>query len=421
MPCALCRIQKKLASKAWSVTTPTANEKNLKTMNYGVPYKGSKNKIVQFIVGNLPKATTFVDLFAGGCAVTHAAMLTRQYKRFIANDITDAPLLFADAVSGRYADERRWISREKFFELKNTDPYVRYCWSFGNNGRSYLYSIEIEPWERALHFARVFGDYEPLRAFGIKGDGSFADVKAHADEYKEKYTRWWLAQQQYTTDELAALIAEASERLEAEKEELRAYLLEGLRSSGLTQSEVNRRLGNQMANHYFGRSQWEFPTKENYEQMRTFMPALDKDYNEVVGLERLQRLQSLESLESLQRLERLQSLESLQNYDYLEITRSDYRAVEIPPDSVVYCDIPYRGTDDYNGEQFDHEAFYDWAESQCVPVFISEYAMPPERFDCVAEIRKNCFFSATNVKETTERLFVPKKQKVITTQQLKLF
>lgn len=371
MPCALCRIQKKLASKAWSVTTPTANEKNLKTMNYGVPYKGSKNKIVQFIVGNLPKATTFVDLFAGGCAVTHAAMLSSKYKRFIANDITDAPLLFADAVSGRYADERRWISREKFFELKNTDPYVRYCWSFGNNGRSYLYSTAIEPWRRALHFARVFGDYEPLRAFGIKGDGSFADVKAHADEYKEKYTRWWLAQQQYTTYELAALKAEASERLEAEKEELRAYLLEGLRSSGLTQAEVNRRLRNHMANHYFGRSQWVFPTKENYEQMRTFMPALDKDYNEVVRLESLESIQRLQRLESLQRLQRLQSLEHLP----IETINGSYTDYIYRDGDVVYCDPPYENTDCgvYGG--FDSEAFYTWVESRPYTVYFSTYEM----------------------------------------------
>lgn len=57
-----------------------------------------------------------------------------------------------------YKDEKRWISREDFVKLKDTDPYVRYCWSFGNNGRSYLYGRFIEPWKKALHYKRVFND-----------------------------------------------------------------------------------------------------------------------------------------------------------------------------------------------------------------------------------------------------------------------
>ena len=35
-------------------------------MRYGLPYKGSKNQIAEWIIQNLPKADTFVDLFAGG-------------------------------------------------------------------------------------------------------------------------------------------------------------------------------------------------------------------------------------------------------------------------------------------------------------------------------------------------------------------
>lgn len=43
-------------------------------MNYGLPYRGSKNKIAKRIVDMLPKATTLVDVFAGGCAITHASL-----------------------------------------------------------------------------------------------------------------------------------------------------------------------------------------------------------------------------------------------------------------------------------------------------------------------------------------------------------
>lgn len=111
-------------------------------------------------------------------------------ERIVANDIGDAPQLFMDAVHGKYANEKRWISREDFHRLKDSDPYVSLCWSFGNNRRDYLYSKEIEPWKKALHYARVFGDTSILREFGINSDGSSKDIKPNNEEYKRIYSRW---------------------------------------------------------------------------------------------------------------------------------------------------------------------------------------------------------------------------------------
>ena len=159
-------------------------------MRYGVPYRGSKNKIAQWVISNLPAGDTLVDLFAGGCAVTHAALLSGKWNRIIANDIGDAPQLFMDAVHGKYANEKRWISREDFHRLKDSDTYVSLCWSFGNNRRDYLYSKEIEPWKKALHYARVFGDTSLLREFGINSDGSSKDIKPNNEEYKRLYSLW---------------------------------------------------------------------------------------------------------------------------------------------------------------------------------------------------------------------------------------
>ena len=174
-------------------------------MNYGLPYKGSKSRIAPWVIDNLPPAETFVDLFAGGCAMTHAAMLSGNYTNFIANDIGDAPKLFQAAINGEYANETRWISREDFKRLKDTDTYVRLCWSFSNNQENYLYSQEIEPWKKAVHYARVFNDRSLLAEMGINSDGSLRDIRTHHEEYKQKYIRWWLAQQQYTVDELVGL------------------------------------------------------------------------------------------------------------------------------------------------------------------------------------------------------------------------
>lgn len=56
-------------------------------MKYGLPYKGSKNKLAERIVRLLPKRTNLVDLFCGGCAVSHAALLMGKYEHVHINDI----------------------------------------------------------------------------------------------------------------------------------------------------------------------------------------------------------------------------------------------------------------------------------------------------------------------------------------------
>lgn len=114
-------------------------------MRYGLPYKGSKNKIAKQIIDALPAAETFIDVFAGGCAITHAAILSGKYKRIIANDIdVKIPMLFKDAINGNLpADYDRFISRDEFNQLKDSDAIVACCWSFGNNKRDYLWAKDI--------------------------------------------------------------------------------------------------------------------------------------------------------------------------------------------------------------------------------------------------------------------------------------
>lgn len=143
-------------------------------MRYGLPYKGSKPKLAERIVRLLPKRTHLIDLFCGGCAVSHAALLMGKYEHIHINDINwMCPTLFIDALQGKYNDESRWISREDFFRLKDTDPYVAVVWSFGNNLRDYLYSREIEPLKKAIHYAMFFSDYSHGKELGH--DLSFID------------------------------------------------------------------------------------------------------------------------------------------------------------------------------------------------------------------------------------------------------
>lgn len=372
---------------------------------YGVSYLGRKNKIAADLVEHLPSAPVFYDVFAGGCAVTHAAMQSGRFGRFVVNDFDGQGVrLFCDAVSGKFHDEKRWISRGDFFRLKDTEPYVQICWSFSNKGEDYLYSKEIEPWKKALHYARVFGDFSLLEAIGIhlsNADG--VTIKAHAGEIKAKYARWYFDKylKEKWGGEIKILYNRTKEEVEAQKEGLRQWLCAALKATGLTQAEVQRRLGTQMATHYFGRSQWEFPTREYYDKMREFMSLLDKEYDNIIGLQRL--WESLERLQSLQSLERLQSL---------EIHKEDYKRLQIDdPEGLIYCDPPYKNTTGYkdaiNNSGFNHDEFYTWCEAQKNLVVVSEYSMPTDRFTCVWEMAHICSTSRTNTK-VTERLFVVK-------------
>lgn len=129
---------------------------------WGVPYKGSKSQIVDRLIEAIPYkgVDNFYDLFAGGCAVTHKMLLEGRYRHCYANDLDGRALrLFRDGMDGKYAMETRWVSREDFFKLKDTDPYISCCWSFGNNQRDYLYSKAIEPYKKACHYAIMYGDF----------------------------------------------------------------------------------------------------------------------------------------------------------------------------------------------------------------------------------------------------------------------
>ena len=128
---------------------------------YGLSMKGSKSKLADRIVSLLPRATHLYDLFCGGSAISHCALLKNKYQHIHINDINPMmPQAFVKALQGGFDDEDRWISREDFFRLKDTDPYVAICFSFGNDLKTYCYGKDVEPLKKALHYAIFFDSYE---------------------------------------------------------------------------------------------------------------------------------------------------------------------------------------------------------------------------------------------------------------------
>ena len=288
-------------------------------MNYGIPYKGSKNKLAERLINLFPKADNFYDLFCGGCAVAHAALLSHKYKTVHINDIEPKVVdLFIRATRGEFKNETRWISHEEFDRLKSSDYLVACLFSFGNNFRTYLYSKDIEPMKKAAHYAILFGDFSYLREWD----------------------------------------KEVSDKVES-----------ALKSIPL--------------------SEWQ---KRRLTLCRIVKNILKRKI-QIVNLEKLERLQSLQSLQSLE--------------SNINSSSQDYSEIKIKQNSVIYCDIPYEGTETYFKQKFDYGRFYDWCYKQTEPLFISSYNISDPRFKCVSEFGHRSTLNDKLNNKVTERVYMP--------------
>lgn len=93
----------------------------------------------------------------------------------------------------------------------------------------------------------------------------------------------------------------------------------------------------------------------------------------------------------------------------VELVCSDYRGLEIPQNSLIYCDPPYEGTTKYK-YGFEHPEFWQWCRDKASEghiVFVSEYNAPDD-FTCIWEQEiKNNLNAHDNKRTVKERLFTP--------------
>ena len=124
-------------------------------MVYGIGYQGSKSQIVEEIIEFLPRGKRLVDLCGGGFAVTHCAMLRGKWEKYLYNEYNSGLVeLIKRSIKGEYnygVFTPRWISREEFKEKKEKDSYVKYVWSFSNNGFTYFCGKDKEEIAKSLH------------------------------------------------------------------------------------------------------------------------------------------------------------------------------------------------------------------------------------------------------------------------------
>ena len=354
---------------------------------WGLPYMGSKNSIAKYIVNALPSGERLVDLFAGGCAITDYALKnTNKFSRFLVNDLNGwSPQTYVKALAGGFKDEERWISRQDFFRLKDTDPYVNLCFSFGNNLKTYMYNPAIEPYKRALHHIIFWEDYIPM---GVICPQVVDIIKEYCKGKDRKGRR--LASGYAVADHIK------------QKGSVEYWQSNPMfRSVKIKWSPERRGMkGSELANNAM------------------------KDISTKSILQSLERLESLESLERLERLERLQSLERLERLQniadmteraslspqdmFIKTSNISYADYAYRDGDVVYCDPPYKNTKDY-GIKFDNDAFWEWARTRNYPVYVSEYQAPEDFVSICNKEKRALLNSESPTAPRTEHIFVHKK------------
>ena len=100
-------------------------------------------------------------------------------------------------------------------------------------------------------------------------------------------------------------------------------------------------------------------------------------------------------------------LKQVQRIKGVDFRNSNYEDLEIPNQSVIYCDPPYAGTTKYK-DRFDNDRFWQWCDKQFQnghKVFVSEY-VAPEGWKCIWQKEvNNSLTKNTGGKKGVERLF----------------
>jgi DNA adenine methylase len=84
-----------------------------------------------------------------------------------------------------------------------------------------------------------------------------------------------------------------------------------------------------------------------------------------------------------------------------------YSELEIPDNSIIYCDPPYQNTTGYKVEKFNHSEFWEWCRNKTLEgntVFVSEYTAPDD-FECVWEKEVKVTLSTKSTLNKVEKLF----------------
>ena len=101
-------------------------------------------------------------------------------------------------------------------------------------------------------------------------------------------------------------------------------------------------------------------------------------------------------------------LKQSENLKGVEFIHSSYQNLEIPTNSLIYCDPPYEGTTKYK-DGFSHNEFWEWCRTKVKEghqVFVSEYNAPSDFKSIYSKEVNSSLTKDTGSKKANEQLFV---------------
>lgn len=207
------------------------------------------------------------------------------------------------------------MSREEFNKEKDTDPFVKLCWSFSNNGNNYLYGTNIEPTKKALHYAVVFDDWTYIEQLGLPE--AVVEALKKSVEGKKDWNERRVALTHVAFD--------------------------------------NKMIG--------------IP-----HNMLQNLDRLNRGRFRFTNLTQMDRVKNIQAhMVCFNRVNNLRSTDSR-----IEYTEKDYKDYEHREGDVVYCDPPYKGVAGYNNNDFNSDEFYEWVRTREYPIYFSEYNAPDD-------------------------------------------
>jgi len=293
---------------------------------YGIVYMGSKEKIlslIDYIFEREQNKKFFIDLFAGGFAVSGYAIATTKFE-VIANDLNEYVIdLYREILSGseKFEKERlNWISRDIFNDVRDNPHnyprwyvgYVLNVWSFGCNQKDYLYAKDLEENKQAIHKAIVFNGYTLLKHNPLFRGFYEGFIKGH-----------------YVED--SPYSPSGGKRV---------LFMERFKMFISTISDENRKA-------------------------------------ELLRCEQMENISQMEHLDSIKKYVKHQERLKLYNLDWKDLY--DRLPPEVLKNSVIYCDPPYENTKQYRvGSGFDYDKFWNWFRTSPHSIYVSSYTAPED-------------------------------------------
>lgn len=158
------------------------------TKYYGLPYIGSKGRTVKEFGNALPDTPVFVDLFAGGCAVSEWMLEHNKCESVMVNDLNDYPQTFKDIATG-HLPEFKWISREAYYDYKNRTELELRMFGFSNRVDSYFCSKLFDEYEEGVYEVIYNNDNSLFEKIGFPIT-SESQLRKNTEDIIEAYLRY---------------------------------------------------------------------------------------------------------------------------------------------------------------------------------------------------------------------------------------